>query len=603
MINYETKDYASLRQEIFDFAKKNYPDVYSDFTDASVGTMFIEFIAFIGDKLFFNLDRTAQEKDVDQAQERKSLLQIAKNNNLNVFGKKAASTLIDFSVTVPPKGNGPDLDYMPLILRGAQSIGAGQSFETTFDSDFSNPLSALGTPNRFIRPNFNSNQVITSYTVTKREIATNGRSKYFSKIITTNDSVPFLKITLPDKDILEITDVITLAGTNFTSLPSLSQLYNPENRWTQVDSLIQKKSYIEMPQMRSDQSGIMVGKLVDTPRRFIIDKTAASFTTLTFGGSSDNSSSIEGYISDSSILLKQLADRSALGAFGLIPSPNTTMYIKYRIGGGRRANVGAGVLTSAGDVNILVSGPNQSINTQVRSSLQLNNPIPAIGGADEYSIEELRHLIKGNNGTKNNAVTIRDYNSLIALMPSKFGAPYKYNVKLEDNKVKVSILTLNADGSLSNVSSSTLKNNIKEFLKSKKMLNDYIEITEGRAINLKVVYYIFAEPQFDKNELASSIINTISSFTSTVNRFMGQDLFISQLNTQIGRLDGVTSIVDYEFFNPIGAQYSKFPVSQLLSDENTRKIDLLSQDVIFCNDNEMLEIKNPSRDIRIKFVN
>lgn len=603
MINYTNKDFASIKQELFNFVKKNYPDVYSDFSDAAVGTMFLEFIAYLGDKLFFNLDRVAQENDIDQAQERASLLRLARKNNLKFFGKRAASTLIDFSVIVPVKGNAPDLNYMPLILRGAQAIGAGQVFETLYDSDFTNPLSALGTPNRFIVPNYNANQVITSYTITKREIAVNGRSKYFSKIISSNDSVPFLKITLPDQDVLEVTDIVTLPGTNYTTRPSLSQLYNPVNRWTKVDSLTDQKAFVVNSSLNSDQRGILRGQFQSVPKRYITQYTDANYLSIIFGGGrTEVTDTLNTYISNSSLLLEQLEKQVNLSAFGQIPDANTTMFIKYRVGGGARTNVGQGVLNALGDVNFIVNGANQTINSQVRSSLSVNNPIPAIGGANEPSIEELRYLIKGNNGAKNRSVTIEDYNAMVAQMPPQFGAPYKYSVKKEDNKIKINILTLNQDGTLKNESSSALKNNLKEFLSSKRMINDYIEINDGKIINIKIVYYILASPNFNKNELASSIINEISTHLNTANRNMGEDLYLSQLNTKVGEIAGVTSIVKYEIFNPVNGVYSLNGIGQALTNQSTRQIDLLDQDAVFVNDEEMLEVKFPNSDIEVKFV-
>ena len=603
MINYTNTDFASIKQELFNYVKSNYPDIYSDFSDAAVGTMFIEFIAYLGDKLYFNLDRVAQENDIDQAQERSSLLRLARKNNLNLFGKRAASTLVDFTITVPVKGNAPDLDYMPLILRGAQAIGAGQVFETLYDSDFSNPLSALGTPNRFIIPNYNANQVITSYTITKREIAVNGRSKYFSKIISSTDSIPFLKITLPDQDVLEVTDVITLPGTNYTTRPSLSQLYNPNNRWSKVNSLTNQRAFVAVSALNSDQRGIQRGEFRNVPKRFITQYTDANYLSVIFGGGrTEVTDTLNTYISDSSLLLEQLEKQVNLSAFGEIPSPNTTMFIKYRIGGGARTNVGQAVLTALGDVNFIINGPNSTINSQVRSSLIVNNPIPAIGGADEPSIEQLRYLIKGNNGANNRAVTLEDYNAMVAQMPPQFGAPYKYSVKKEDNKVKINILTLNQDGTLKNESSTTLKDNLKNFLSSKRMINDFIEISDGKIINIKIVYYILASPNFNRNELASSIINEISNHLNTANRQMGSDLYLSQLNTKIGEIPGITSIVKYEVFNPVNGVYSLNAIGQSLIDQQTRQINLLDQDAVFVNDEEMLEIKFPNQDIQVKFV-
>lgn len=603
MINYYNKDFRSIKSELQDYVKKYYPDVYSDFTDASIGTMLMELVAYVGDKLAFNLDRVANERTREYAQEKASLYSLARSFNLKFPFKRAAGTIIDFTVTVPVKGSGPDLNYMPIILRGAQALGAGQVFETLNDIDFSNPYSQAGTPNRIIIPNYNNNGVIVSYTITKREIAVNGRSKYFTKKISSSDSVPFLKITLPDQDVLQVTDVVTLPGTNYTSQPSLSQLYNKDYRWEEVENLLQQSVFIQNNNYSNSEIGFKKGKWEKIPQRFSTEYTNNGYLQLTFGGGYKSAEEeFDGYLTDSTLLLEKLDSTVNKYSFGKIPDPNTTMFIKYRIGGGVKSNVGQNILTAKGDVNIIVNGQNAAINNQVISSLSVNNPIPAIGGSDELSLEEIRNLIAYNSGTKNNAVTIKDYYSLISRMPGQFGTPYKKTVIVEDNKVKIYLLTLNSDLTLKNESSTALKDNIKLWLSGYRMLNDYIEITDGKIINLSFLFNIYADPNLNKNELASEIIEKTYEYLNVENREMGDNIHITKLETIIGNIPGIISIPSYSVFNVVGGTYSLNTISQPLLDESTREIDLLGQNTLFCNDDEMFEVKNKNTDIKIRFV-
>ena len=62
MINYYNKDFRSIKSELQDYIKKYYPETYSDFNDASIGTMLLELVAYVGDKLAFNIDRVANER-------------------------------------------------------------------------------------------------------------------------------------------------------------------------------------------------------------------------------------------------------------------------------------------------------------------------------------------------------------------------------------------------------------------------------------------------------------------------------------------------------------------------------------------------------------
>lgn len=601
MINYYNKDFRSIKNELQDYIRKYYPDTYSDFNDVSIGSMLLELVAYVGDKLAFNIDRVANERTREYAQEKASLYSLARTFNLKFPFKRAAGVIIDFTVTVPVKGSGPDLNYMPVILRGAQALGAGQIFESLNDIDFSNPYSQAGMPNRIIIPNYNSNGVIISYNITKREIAINGRSKYFTKKIGISDAVPFLKITLPDQDVLEITDVVTLPGTNYTSRPTLSQLYNKNYRWNEVENLLQQEVFIQ--QNNNIANDLKNGKWEKAYKRFYTEYTNNGYLNLIFGGGINNvEDTAAGYLDDSSILLAQLENNVNKFALGEIPEPNTTMFVKYRIGGGAKSNVGQNVLTAKGDINIIVNGANATINSQVSNSLLVNNPIPAIGGADEMSLEELRNLIAYNNGAKNNAVTIKDYYALVSRMPGQFGIPYKKSIIKEDNKIKIFILNINSDLTLKNESSTVLKNNIKEWLLNFRMINDYIEIKDGKIINLSFLFNIYADPNLNKSELASEIINSVYNFLNVTNREMGDDIHMTLIETVIGNIPGIISIPSYSVFNPVGSVYSLNGISQPLVDESTREIDLLGQNTLFCGVDEMFEIKNKNTDIKIRFV-
>ena len=147
-INYYSRNFADVRQELIGFVKQYYPDIFNDFNDASVGMMLLELNAAVGDMLSFQTDRMFQETQIDFAQERSSILAMARTFGLKVPGNRPSMTIADFSVTVPVFGDTFDASYAPLLKRGAQISGAGKVFETTDDVDFSSPFTTGGLPNR-----------------------------------------------------------------------------------------------------------------------------------------------------------------------------------------------------------------------------------------------------------------------------------------------------------------------------------------------------------------------------------------------------------------------------------------------------------------------
>ena len=116
-IDYNARNFSDVRQQLVEFIKKYYPETFSDFNDASVGMMLLELNAAVGDMLSFHTDRMFNETQINYAQERSSLLELARTFGLNVPGKRPSITIVDWTVTKRPvKGDTFDESYAPKIL-------------------------------------------------------------------------------------------------------------------------------------------------------------------------------------------------------------------------------------------------------------------------------------------------------------------------------------------------------------------------------------------------------------------------------------------------------------------------------------------------------
>lgn len=599
-INYNTRSFADIREELIGFIRQYYPDILSDFNDASVGMMLLELNAAVADVLSFHTDRMFQETQLDYAQERKSLFSMARTFGLKVPGKRPSISIVDWSVIVPVLGDTFDISYAPVIRQGAQVTGAGKVFETIDDIDFSSPFTTGGLPNRLVIPNINNNGNIVNYTLTKREIVLNGVSKIFKRNLYSEDVKPFLEILLPESDVLSIESVITLEGTDYTKNPSLSQFLDDNYRWYEVDALAEDKIFVEDKTKLSDNAGIKPGKFLKVDRRFITEKTDNGFTKLIFGGGTQDVDSLTEFGLESD-LKDRIGDFINNLSLGVTVSPNQTMFIKYRTGGGSNTNLGPNSLKSPGIVDIVVNGSNNSINTSVINSLSVNNPIPCLGGRDEPTPEEIRNLIRYNFAAQNRAVTIKDYQSRISLMPGKFGVPFRCGVYEEQNKVKVAILALDSDSKLTNLSTNTLRNNISEYLSDYRMLNDYVEISNGRIINLGFEIDLFINKEYPQSQIISEVIDTVKNYMDINNHEMGQNIYLSQLIENINNVGGVLNVIDLRVFNKVGGgNYSLNEIAQPYSDETTRQIDLLGEYTLFGDPISMFEVKYPDIDIKVR---
>jgi hypothetical protein len=227
------------------------------------------------------------------------------------------------------------------------------------------------------------------------------------------------------------------------------------------------------------------------------------------------------------------------------------------------------------------------------------NITPAIGGSDSPTIEELRNMISYNFSAQNRAVTLNDYKSLIENMPSLYGAPAKVNVMEEDNKIKIKLLSYDDKGSLIDIVSNTLKNNIINYLSNYRMLNDYIEVQSGEVIDLGLEVDLIINKNESQTEVIKSVISEVTSFFSIENHKMGDPLLIGDLQRVIGNIGGVVNVVDIRVFNLIGGNYSSTESSQTFIDPVTRQI-LLTDGTIFMKSNQIFQIRFPGNDIKIR---
>lgn len=602
-ISYLDRNFENYRTSLINFTKQYYPNSMSDLNDSSIGMLLIELNSAIGDNLSYNIDSRFQETQINFAQQRSSVLNMARTFGLKIQGKRPSVTIVDFSVTVPVNGDTFDVSYTPIIRMGSQVQGAGKVFETIDDIDFSSPFTTGGLPNRLIIPNFDSNNNIINYTLTKREMVVNGVSKIFKKIITPTDVKPFLEVILPDDNILSIQSIITLDGTNFTKDPTITQFLDFDNRWYEVDALAEDKVFIPDNTVASDNAGIKVGKFIRIDRRFIREYTDLGFTRLIFGGGTQDLSSLCEFDVNTN-LINKVGDFINNLSLGITPTANQTMFVKYRVGGGSDSNLGSNILNTKGTINMIVNGSDNLINASVTNSLRVNNPIPALGGRDEPSVEEIRNLVRYNFSSQNRCVGIKDYITRISLMDGQFGVPFRCGVSEEQNKIQVYILGLDSNGKLTNSSTETLKQNIATYLSDYRMLNDYIEITNGRIINLGFEIDLFIDKQYPQSQIISQVIDEVKKYMD-INKFqMGESVYLSNLIEIINNIGGVTNVIDVRVYNKVGeGKYSLNEIAQPYIDNDTKQIDLLGEFRLFGEPNSLFEVLIPETDIKCRTKN
>jgi len=600
-ISYTDRDFESLRQDLVNYTRQYYPELIDNFNDASVFSVFMDLNAAIGDNLHYHIDRSIQETVLQYAQQRSSIFNIARTYGLKIPGNRPSVALVDFSITVPAFGDQEDTRYLGVLRVGSQVIGGGQVFENVEDIDFSSQYNSDGFPNRTKIPNFDSNNNLINYTITKREVVVNGTTKVFKKVITPNEVRPFYEFFLPEKNVLSVTSIIQKDGVSFQSTPSYGEFINSPDKWYEVDSLAEPRVFVEDPSKPSDTPGIKVGRYIETDNKFITEYTPEGFMKIQFGGATVTPDEQLAEFANTGIPLR-VQDYQNNIALGKTVKANTTLFVRYRVGGGLSSNVGVNSITQVGNTNFYVNGPSNNINQNVINSLSVRNVTAAIGGANQPSIEEARNMVSFNFAAQNRAVTVNDYNALVKRMPGKFGAPAKVAITEKDNKINIEILSYDDSGKLTQQVSNTLKQNIANYLSNYRMINDYISVNVAKVIDLEYDISVVLESSENQGQIITRIIDVVNNAMSPAVRDLGENVYVSEMRRDIQNVPGVVSLTSIEAFNKVGGQYSSSETSQPYVDNSSRLIRLVD-DTIFAEPSQVYQVRFPEKDIKVRVKN
>lgn len=663
-ISYLARNYDDFKSEFQKYTRKYYPSMMNDFQDASVGEWFIDLISALGDDLSYHTDRTFQETDSNSAQQKGSLLDIARTNGLKIPGRKSAMVEIEISCELPLKGDPKlqlaDESYAPIVKQGTVISTGLITFQIMHDVNFAEQFNEDGISDRQIIPKRNANGLIEKYTYKKLALALAGESKIYRQTLTSNDIVPFMEVLLQDANILNVESIIFKDGTNFKDDPPISdfmiesEIYTPKEngtktwRFFEVDSLIEQYRFGDV--LNSDgvpQSEFYTMPGIDENGNYLVDDGGSNVCVRTaqvykgewkflrqkFITEYTNNGQLKVIFGaggnmvlpnpNSNYIKYQMSKMASNDFLGVLPEAGWTMFILYRVGGGEQSNIAANTLTNFVYRNIQIDGNSDDTDCvektkAVKDSLKVTNPSPSFGGKDEPTEDEIRYLIKYNNSAQDRCVTLKDYYVRLMKMPAKYGTPFRLGVIEENNKVVIYTLGLNESGQLSKLLPSAMVDNIQSYLSNYRMINDFVELRSGKIINLSFEVDVFISKTYDKSEVVRTVIDTVYDYMDINKHQMGEDIFVGDLEKDISKIDGVINLIDLRVYNETGVGYSDDGTTQQIVSpyvcptdpeemQDTEvvagrsQIDLKASDgLLFSESNSMFEILNKSKDIRIR---
>jgi hypothetical protein len=650
-LSYVGKDFETLKQNLVDFTKTYFPNSYSDFSEASPGTIFIDQAAAIGDMLSFYQDVQLKESMLAHATEKKNIVSIAQSMGYKPKVTSPAVCEVTIYQLVPDDGTGiPDDRYFLRIKDGMEIESTSNSsiiFRTTDAVDFT--ISASREVEVYERLNTG---VPSKYLISKKVKAISAQE--VSTTITMGSDTDYPSITLSDSNIIQIISVID----------------DDNNTYYEVPYLAQESVFVEKPntQYNSDQylqSGEVpyILEVQKVPRRFSVKVNSDNTIDLQFGSGDTN-------LSDESILpntknvglglgnsiqrLNQGIDPSNFlktNTFGIAPA-GRTLTIKYLVGGGVTSNINQNDLTKIRKIEFdddLLSIPTELLASynDTKSSIAVENLIAATGGRGSESIEEIRQNALATFGSQNRAVTRQDYIVRALSMPERYGSVAKVYVSPDgeiDNNSPASILAnpkniteftnlvdsikglpkqdiqkelvkyltqkktniaevnnpfainmyilgYDENKKLTNLNTA-VKENLKTYLGEYRMITDAVNMINGFIVNIGVDFEIICYSNYNKREVVTQCLTELQSYFDIDNWTFNKPINISEIELILANIEGVMSVPSVKISNLCGGD-GNYSTNRYNIDEATKgKIVYPSLDPC------IFEVKYPNKDIK-----
>ena len=631
-VSFLNKDFQSLRNSLIDFAKQYFPLTFRDFNESSVGMMFIEMAAYVGDVLSFYIDSTLKENLLLYAEEERNILAIAQALGYTPNLSFPATVKLDVFQIVPSTGTGinikPDLNFALSIevnSEVASDSNPNVVFRTLNDVNFK-VSSSMDTREESVFEVDDDNNP-TFFLLKKSVNAAAGEIKTSEFVF--DSPTAFEKVIIADADVIEILEAEDDDGNKWHHVPFLAQ----DTIFEEIENIPANDP--ELAQF-NDQAPFLM-KLLKTARRFTSRIRGDRKTELQFGsGISTNAdellipnptnigSNVFGAISfgDNPI---DPANFLFTNTYGQAPA-NITLTVKYTVGGGIESNVNSNDLIVAQNITFRIdeTGLDADLLAQVKNSVAFTNPEAATGGRDGETVEEIRLNALANFPTQQRAVTKEDYIARIYSMPARFGAIAKAYVVQDDqlNESQATVLSRDLDGNIvagieqqfkSNRIPNPLalnlyllgfdkdkkltelndavKENLKIFLGQFRILTDAINIKDGFIVNIKVKFEIIAFKNENKREVVLKCVEALKTFFDIDRSQFNEPILLSDIQRVLFSIKGVQSVVSVEIENLFNEEdgYSG----------NIYDIDAaLKEGLIYPSlDPSVFEVKFPDKDI------
>lgn len=225
------------------------------------------------------------------------------------------------------------------------------------------------------------------------------------------------------------------------------------------------------------------------------------------------------------------------GRYGRRPEPGSLFQIVYRIGNGSSGNIGANTLA-----HVVTDSPHVA---------GVMNPLPAFGGMEPESLEEIRRNAPAAFRTQDRAVTMDDYAEMTERDPHVQQAAATLRWTGSWHTVFVTVDRLG--GALVDPAYET---DLRNRLESYRLAGQDIEIDNPKLVALEIEMRVLVEPDYFRSDVQRALLALFSNrilpdgrrgLFHPDNFSFGQPVYLSPLYAAAQEVAGVSSVVITQF--------------------------------------------------------
>lgn len=579
-VSYLNKSFGDFKSNLITFIKNYYPSTWTDFNETNPGMIMLELAAYVGDVLSFYIDNSFKENLFAYAEQEDNIIAIAQAMGYKPKTIIPATAEVLLSQVVPAldsEGYIPDskflfkIDTNSTVLTQAPNVVV---FRTTEIVDFSDPKDRSIVPWKLDE----TTSLPLFYLVTKKVKVVAGDIK--TETFTFGDPEKFSTITIGDNRVTTISKVVDSDGYEWHEVDYLAQ-----------DTIMDDKEVSYTSGEGESISPTYAMKFRTVPRRFVTRLTTDKYTQLLFGSGRGNVSEDIVYLDSQQVANSEYGSRLASVSlsntdmlntdnFGLAPA-NTTLNVTYFTGGGLETNVPSGTIVQVGEMIVLNRTTEYTENElqlfrDLIDTISVFNEMPATGGQDGETVEEIRQRTLAMFSAQNRIVTRRDYEARALAMPAKYGAigkvfaisdsvqagiqaeitPQQVDEGIRQyvennpkpNAINLYVLGYNQNGKLANLNT-LVKQNLQQYLSQYRMLTDQVNILDAFVVNIGVNFDITVFKNYNMSDVLAVCLGAIKDYFDVRKWNINQPIRLGDLQLLIQAQDGVQSVNTLEITN------------------------------------------------------